>query len=228
MTRSINVLADDYLTQMVNLDPIFGTELGAGDDPAGLHDYPSNGISARADLDRATLKTAETIFPTAAETISKQLMIERLRTRIALHDAGEWMADINVIASPQHQIKQAIDLMPRTTNEDWETIAERLRRVPNALQSYKQSLRLSLENGHVVSQCQVLEAARLARKTGTPGGPSYFDELIASKNRGHPKMGDFLETACQEAASAYLDLATFFEQEYLPKTSTIDGVGHDC
>jgi uncharacterized protein (DUF885 family) len=167
MTRSINELADDYLARLVELDPIFGTELGAGDDPAGLPDYSADGITAKADLDRATLKAAETIRPTAAETISKQLMIERLRTRLALHDASEWMADVNVIASPQHQIKQAIDLMPRATNEDWETIAERLRRVPHALQGYQQSLRLGLENRHLASQRQVLEAARLARKTGT-------------------------------------------------------------
>ena len=227
MTRSINELADDYLARLVELDPIVGTELGAGDDPAGLPDYSADGITARADLDRATLKAAETIAPTATEAISKELMIERLRTRLALHDAGEWMADVNVIASPQHQIKQAIDLMPRATNEDWETIAERLRRVPHALSGYQQSLRLGLEKRQVASQRQVLQAARLARKTGTPGGPSYFDELIASQNLHHPQIGDFFERACQEAAAAYLDLATFFEQEYLPKTSNIDGVGPD-
>lgn len=227
MTRSINELADYYLTQLVELDPIFGTELGTGDDPAGLPDYSADGNAARADLDRATLNEAEATPATAGEIISKQLMIERLGARLAIHDAGEWMADINVISSPQHQIKQAIDLMPRNTKEDWETIAQRLLKVSGALEGYKLSLRLGLNNGHTASKRQVAEAARLARRTGTTGGPSYFDELIASKNRSHPGIGDFLENACQEAASAYLELANFFEQEYLPKTSNTDGVGSD-
>ncbi|WP_298209920.1 DUF885 domain-containing protein [Ferrimicrobium sp.] len=225
MTGSINELAEEYLARRVRLDPILATELGAGDDPAGLPDYSADGVGARAELDRSTLAKAQAIEATDTEVIAGQLMIERLSTGLALHDAGEWMAEVNVIASPQHQIKHAIDLMPRTTQEDWETVAERLRRVAASLESYEQSLRLGLQRGLIASQRQALEAARLARQTATPGGPSYFEELLASYHRSQPKSNMDFEAACQEAASAYLGLATFFEQEYLPQTIAVDGVG---
>lgn len=194
MTRSINELADYYLTQLVELDPIFGTELGTGDDPAGLPDYSADGNAARADLDRATLNEAEATPATAGEIISKQLMIERLGARLAIHDAGEWMADINVISSPQHQIKQAIDLMPRNTKEDWETIAQRLLKVSGALEGYKQSLRLGLNNGHTASKRQVAEAARLARRTVRRGAPHTSMNSSPPKTAATQGLATFLRT----------------------------------
>ncbi|WP_298336926.1 DUF885 domain-containing protein [Ferrimicrobium sp.] len=227
MTESINELANEYLANRLQLDPILATELGIGDDPAGLPDYSATGVVAKADLDRSILAKARIIDASDDEIVAQHLMIERLSTQLALHDAGEWMAEINVIASPQHQIKHAIDLMPRATVEDWETIAERLRRVRASLASYQQGLRLGLAQGLVASQRQVLEAARLARRTATPGGPSYFEELAASYHRQLPGDHMDFEAACQEAASAYVDLATFFEQEYLPRSTSVDGVGGD-
>lgn len=227
MALSINELASNYLAQLTKLDPVLATQLGTPDDPAALPDFSPDGINAVADLNRTTLAAVRGTEAAEDEVIGKELMMERLATKLALFDADEWMEEINVIHSPQHQIKQAIDLMPRNSDEDWETIAARLTRVPAALEGYKQTLRHGLAHRRIAPQRQALEAARLARQTGTQGGPSYFEELLAAWRRDHPKSQSGLEVACQAASVAYLDLADFLEQEYLPKTQNTDGVGTD-
>lgn len=227
MALSINELASSYLTQLTKLDPVLATQLGTPDDPAALPDFSPDGVNAVADLNRTTLAAVRGTEAAEDEVIGKELMMERLATKLALFDADEWMEEINVIHSPQHQIKQAIDLMPRDSDEDWETIAARLTRVPAALEGYKRTLRHGLAHRRIAPQRQALEAARLARQTGTQGGPSYFEELLAVWRSDHPKGQAGLEAACQAASVAYLDLAEFLEQEYLPKTQNNDGVGAD-
>ncbi|MCL5972856.1 DUF885 domain-containing protein [Ferrimicrobium sp.] len=227
MTPSINELAANYLNKLVKLDPILATELGTPDDPAALPDFSPEGQHARAELHRSTLATANVTEASEAEQIGKELMIERLTTQLSLYEAEEWLSEINVIDSPQHQIKQAIDLMPRETDEDWESVTARLTRVRGALEGYQQTLQLGLARGRIAPQRQALQAARLARQTATPGGPSYFDELLTSRRRQRPESVARLEAACHEAATAYLDFANFLELEYLPKTPEVDGVGSD-
>ena len=46
----------------------------------------------------------------------------RLRSELALFDAGEWLRDLRAIGSPLGETREVFDLLPRATDEDWSDI----------------------------------------------------------------------------------------------------------
>ena len=78
-----------------------------------LTDLSPDGFAALADLDRRTLAELAVTEPAdETERVAKEAMQERLGLDLARYDAGEVTSEVNVIASPLHEIRMVFDLMP--------------------------------------------------------------------------------------------------------------------
>ncbi|HEX2171872.1 MAG TPA: DUF885 family protein, partial [Dehalococcoidia bacterium] len=143
-------LANAYVDRWAALDPVGATDLGISGHDREMTDYSPAGHAARADLDRETL-AALSALPAAddRDRIAREALAEFLSLRLDQYAAAEHLRELRVIASPLQSIRGCFDLMARGSREDWETIAERLGRVPDALAGYRATLRAGLDRGLV-------------------------------------------------------------------------------
>ena len=94
------------------------------------------------------------------ERIAIAVMGERLSSSIDMYDAGEHECDLSVLRSAHGSIRQAFDLMPLGSDDDWEVARQRLAAVPAALDGVRASLAAGLASGR--SAARRPEMARLA------------------------------------------------------------------
>ena len=226
-------IADRYVEQYASLDPLAATAMGVGGHEDEMTDFSAAGAEARAALSRETL-TALSRAPAddRPDRLARDLMVEPLELRLALHDAGEHLRDLNVIASPMQRIRSNFDLMARSTKDDWANIAARMQKVPEGLAGLRAALEGGLARRLPVAARQVRECGRQA---GIWSGeqrstPSFFASLVDAyegTGLGDAQLRDALERAAQRASQGYADFRQYLEQEYLPQATDRDAVGRD-
>ncbi len=222
----INQVGDNYLRAYTLQNPVFATELGLPGVTA-LPDYTPDGYQGRRELAASTLAALAKVEPSdlTSRTVYASMQ-ERLSTDRDLLDSQWWAREVSVIQSPQHEIKEGLDLMPKDSAKDWEAVLARLEAVSTAIAGYQESLQYGLSHGDVPAAHQVTQAARLASLTGgTPDDPGYFSQLVSTCQ--HKQLGTALARAADKAASAYHDLAAFLTSDYLTHCSPEDGVGEE-
>src|ERR1700741_4995372 len=135
-------VSDSYVDDYIRLDPIIATMLGIPGYDDQLPDLSPDGHAARAELPAGALRAMGDLEPgDDGERDAKALLLERLGVEREVYDAGLVVSALNVIASPAQEVRQSFDLMPAASSDDWRTIATRMSRVPEALASYRESLR---------------------------------------------------------------------------------------
>src|SRR5699024_7641809 len=134
------------------------------------------------------------------DRITQHAMRERIGLEIELAEAGEDLADLNVIASPVQYIREVFDLMPTSTPEDWETVAARMQAVPGAVAGYIASLRLAAERGQVAPVRQV--EACIAESEELAGETSFWRTFAAGASVGGRPVDKSLAAALSEGAEA--------------------------
>ena len=226
MTRTptaVDRLADDLLAQYVVLDPIAATEIGVKGHDHEMTDLSPAGQAARTALARDALHALEASAP-ADETdrVTIDAMVYTLRSQLALDDAGETLAPLNNLASPLQGMRDIFDLMATDGDEDWATIAARLRALPAAAAGYAESLRAAADAGHVPALRQVEEGIKQATELADPG-TSFFPTFVAG---GPQALRDELDAAAAGAAAAYGRLADTL-RELAPRAPQRDAFGRD-
>ncbi|MDZ4828382.1 MAG: DUF885 domain-containing protein [Actinomycetota bacterium] len=214
-------IADRYVDQIAALDPIAATGAGIAGHDHELTDYSPAGADARAQLARDTL-TALAAAPSTgdADRIAAGVMAERLQLAVDQHEAGERLRDVRVIGSPVQSVRQCFDLMAYDTPEDWDTVRERMRRVPEALAGIELALREGIGRGVVSTKRQTLACATQAEVWSSES--PFFREL-AARHPGDSRLAD----AAEDATTAYADIASFLRDEYALQAEEHDPVGRD-
>ncbi|HEY2700231.1 MAG TPA: DUF885 domain-containing protein [Pseudonocardiaceae bacterium] len=228
----IDATSDRYVADYARLNPIDATFLGITDHDEALTDYSPEGHRARAELTATALRDIEAAeASTDAERAAKAVFAERSGIYLELHEAGLFQADLNVIESPPQQVRMVFDLMGTDTAADWELIAKRLVKVPDALANLRASLAASAARGQVSALRQVTKTADQCETwAGQRGGGSFFADLVegAKDVEGVDNaLRTDLRTGASAAASAYADLAHFLRTELAPKAREKDAVGAD-
>ncbi|GLW91549.1 DUF885 domain-containing protein [Actinokineospora globicatena] len=219
----VHQICDRYVDDIAAADPILATLVGVAGHDRDLPDLSPDGIAARAQVSRAALADIGGAEPTdAGEANAKAVFVERVGLQVELFEAGERLADLNVIASPPQDVRQVFDLMPNDTADDWSVIAARLGQVPAALAGYQVSLREAAANGDVAALRQVTKVADQCRTWAA----SFFTDLVAGAEVEGALRSD-LDAAAAGASSAYAGLADFLTGELAPKAPTEDAVGED-
>ncbi|MFD5317602.1 DUF885 domain-containing protein [Streptomyces sp. NPDC127098] len=212
-------LADSYVDALVELDPITGTFLGVPESADRLPDYSPAGQEARAELARTTLErlaVAESLpgAESAGERRCARLLRERLTAELAVHEAGESLRAVSNLFSPIHETRDVFNLMPTESDEDWATVARRLRALPDAAESYRQSLAAGLERRLPAGPRQVSTViGQLGEWIGGADDGSWFAGFVAG---GPEKLRAELDAAAEEATGAVARLRDWLRDVYAP------------
>ncbi len=230
-TTPIDAIAEDWVTTLADLDPTIATWIGI---PGRLDEY---GDASPAGHDRmireatrviAALESADPVDEVDIVT-SRDLRAD-LALTIEAGEAGLWMRDLNVIASPAQELRDVLDLMPTATDHDWAMIAGRLGNLPAAMDGYIETLRLGIANGVTPAKRQVREVITQASKHAARDGffSTFASGAQLAGGGGVPDSiaADLMRGAAASAA-AYGSLVEFLSTELLDAATEHDAVGRE-
>ena len=216
-------VAETWMDTLLELSPELHVELGRPGREGQYSDLSPDGHTARADATRAMLASAAATEVTdEVDEVTRAELIRTAELAIEAHDADLWQRDLNVIASPAQSLREVFDLMPTETAEDWEHIATRLRRLPDAMDGYLASLETGIASGNTPAIRQVTAVLAQARKLTS--SESFFTVLAASAPEDLRRE---LDDAAHQAVDAYARLTDFLEHELAPRATPRDAVGRD-
>jgi uncharacterized protein (DUF885 family) len=244
-TTAIDRVANEYLDALVELSPITSTYLGLAGHDGDLDDFSPSGYAAQSDLRIRTLAAlAGATSIDDIDQVTLAAMRERLGVAEEIHEAGLDQMSLNVLASPLQAIRDVFDLMPTQTNAHRMTFADRMTKIPAALDGYFESLRAAARHGLVSPRRQVEAcAAQCDQLTAQDGyfanllsaqalSPGSFEDKGAdrSDDKG-PDRGDApaeaLRHAVAQASSAYERFGQQLRSELLPQAPEADPCGRE-
>lgn len=223
----ITRLSNRFVTDLCALSPL--TAVMVGRDVVGdgrLDDLSPDGLAAIDDLVTSTLTAVRHTSPTGADDeVARDVLVERLEVERDRYRSGWAHADLNVLASPLQNLRQAFDLMRPSTADEWATVAARMAEVPQALAGYRRSLLHGVDHGHIPALRQVTACAQQCRIiAGTSEGPGYFRQMASGI--GHDVVPDgALARGAALADAAYDELADFLTERLAPVAPQRDAVG---
>ena len=227
---SLDVIGRRHVSEFARLDPSAAVKFGVATASGAMTDYSPDSYAARAELARETLLAATSApATTAGDRVAQRAMMARLRSELALFDAGEWLRDLRAIGSPMGETREVFDLLPRATDEDWSDILSRLQRIPSVLASYRQTLQLGIERDVVGSRGEaIVIAAQAGAFGGTDGvGRGYCTRLASTCGSSNVVLSSSLEEAALAADAAFGELENLLADEYAGAAGERDGAGRE-
>ena len=157
-------ISDRFVDDLSLLNPILATSLGITGHETELGDFSPEGSNRNAELVKSTLLELRSQSPlTQRDNIAKEVMIEQLSNDLTLYEMGEHFRDLNIMHSPLQSIRMVFDQMPKTTEQEWKNITERLTRIPAALDDYRKTLADGISRDLVSTVRQVAGCAEQVR-----------------------------------------------------------------
>lgn len=231
MSRIFDI-ADRYIDQIADLQPIVATYFGVPGHETEMPDNSPAGDAAQADLDRSTLRELKKVEPIdERDRLARDVMVEEIEISLEAYEAGEQYRGMNILHSPFQSARQIFDLMPRETKHEWDNIAARMSRVPDALSSYRQTLDEGVLKGETTTRRQVhgvIEQAKVY--SGQGSDPSFFDQLVSAydaTNLTDGALRERLVSAAHDASKAFANFGIFLSENHLNDAKDQDGVGRD-
>ena len=230
----VDAVADAHVQTVATLDPLSATAMGLAGYDHLMTDFSPAGLDAQADAIRATLAALDETPPLdEVDRVTVAAMRERLGLELELHEADEWLGQLNNIASPVQTLRDIFDLMPTATPEHWENVAARLLALPGAAAGIVESLRLAASRGRVAPVRQVQACVEQAEELAAE--ESFFTRLVG---------GDAVDAALDDSAAcqairrdlaegaaaaraAYAELARYLREELLPQAPEADAAGRE-
>jgi len=225
----IDAIAEQWVADLVELNPAIGTYIGAEGEHSGYADYSPDGQARVITATKGVLARLEAAEVTDdVDLVTKTELVSTLKLDLEADAAGLWMRDLNNLASPVQDIRGVLDLMPTASSADWAVIADRLHNVPAAIDGYIATLRHGIESGVVPAKRQVAEVVTQAKQIAARGG--FFDSFIAQAETAGAD-GNTLQSALAEgaalAAASYQKLERFLGEELAPQATSQDAFGRE-
>ncbi|MCY7325131.1 MAG: DUF885 domain-containing protein [Microbacteriaceae bacterium] len=227
---AIDQIAENWVLTVADLDPTVATWIGI---PGRLDEYGDLSPAGHALYIDEVAKVIALLDGTDAvddvDWVTKTDLGADLRLTVEESEAGLWMRDLNVIASPAQGLRDVLDLMPTASAADWANIAGRLRNLPAAIDGYIQALRAGIDQQVTPAKRQVREVLAQARKHEAPDG--FFFEFTGGAQLDDGELPESvtadLASGALASAAAYGVLATFLQNELLPAATESDAVGRE-
>lgn len=227
----IDHIADDFVKAHARLHPEVATAFGLPGDESRYSDYSPEGRAESIELDRRLIADVEAATPQdEVDEVTVAAIKERHGLEVEMAEAGEHFRDLNVIASPPQGIRDILDLMPTSTQDQWATIAARLHAIPAALESHAESLREGVRRGTVPAARQIEEVISQADALAD-SDTSFFTSFVAGARSDDGELGAALradlESGATAARQAYADYASFLGSEVANEAPETDAVGRE-
>ncbi|MCY3505029.1 MAG: DUF885 domain-containing protein [Chloroflexi bacterium] len=226
---AITDLGDTYVEKLAALHPNAATSLGIAGHEDELTDYSVEGFEARDRLTRDTLARLEVLADEAdGDRILREVMREALTVDAELHETGDYLAGLNVLASPMQGLRSTFDLMPTSGESDWATIARRLARLPEALAGYRTTLEAGLAGGRTAARRQVEACVKQCETWAGNSDGGFFAEFVGRSDDDLSEgLRRDLDGAATAAAESYRAFGSFLRDTYLPGAAERDAVGEE-
>ena len=130
-------LSNSYVEELCALDPFAATAIGVPGHDDEVTDYSPDGVEAELGLARRTLAASTRPLESDADRIAVAVMRDRIEVQLEGFEAGHPWRQLSAFDFPITFIRSAFDGCPRGTAEDWEHIATRMTRVPDALRIHR-------------------------------------------------------------------------------------------
>jgi uncharacterized protein (DUF885 family) len=230
---AVDTIADAYVSTIASLNPLAATEMGIDGYDHLMTDLSPAGWQAQADAARAVIAQLDGVEPVDdVDRVTVAAMRERIGLEVDLHDADEWIGDLNNIASPVQALRDVFDLMPTETPDQWANIAARLNALPGAVAGYVESLRLAAARGRVAAIRQVNECIKQAEELA--GADSFFTTFVTAgeaaslaSDPSNAGLRASLDEGAAAARTAYANLAAFLRDELAPQAPEADAAGRE-
>jgi len=226
----VDTIAEAWVDDLAELYPTIATYIGRDEYNDRYGDLSPAGADAGAARARQRLSELNAATPIdAIDEVTKMDLAGQLELMIETYEAKAHLRDLNVIASPPQDLRNALDIMPTATIDDWEIIAKRLDTLPAALDGYIETLRTGIESGVVPARRQVNEVVtQIARYTADDGFFATFaSEAAPAEGQLPASLARHLADAAGGARVAYDKLADFLHGELAPAATEQDGVGRE-
>jgi uncharacterized protein (DUF885 family) len=218
-------LADDFVTRLADLDTRVATMLGTRPGDDRVPDLSPDGQAALDELAGDTL--ARLPAATAVDEDDRRcarLLRERLQAQLAMSGSGEHLRAVRNIFGPHQQVRQLFELMPTATAEDWEVVARRLARVPQAFAGYTAALAEGSRRGMHAAPRQV---ETVVGQLDAWLDSTWFPQFVAGAPGELPAATrTALDANARSAQTAAAELRAYLAGSYLPAArDTPDAVG---
>ncbi|MFI5627765.1 DUF885 domain-containing protein [Nocardioides sp. NPDC051685] len=230
MTREVDARTDRYVEELCALDPLTATYVGVAGHDAELPDLSPDGMAAVEELNRAAYADVAAIKPVdEREQVAKEAFLERVGLDIEFTEAQLDRKFVSVITSGIHNLREAFDLMPTDTEDDWAAIGARLAGMPQAVAGYTATLREEAAAGRVSATAQYAKVAdQILGWTGQKGSGDFFTGLIARAPEGAPaSLRAELEASAAKANEAFAEFGRFMADDLVPRGFPKEAVGRD-
>ncbi|MFN2320376.1 MAG: DUF885 domain-containing protein [Dermatophilaceae bacterium] len=216
-------LADAYVTELAELNPILSTALGMRPHEDRVPDLSPAGYAADRALAERTLAALDELEAgNEREVRCATLLRDRLGVVVEGHEAGDHLREIRNIFGPPQALRSAFTLMPTRTDEDWAAIGRRMSRVGDAYRSWTTTLDEGRARGLLAAPRQVRELAGLLDEWVAG---DWFTDFVA---KGPDSQRDPLTQAAASATDATRALSAYLLDVYLPDSvGTPDAVGEE-
>jgi len=214
----IFALSDEFVTKSAAFSPMNCTRLGIPGFEDQLDDFSLAHANKSAAYAREALSAMKALQPIDdIDRIAQTVFIERVSSRLQLHDSREAYATYGQLASPVSGIRQIFSTMTYETPEKIANAASRMNAIGGALKSWKDGLEEIHAEGHRTASRQVLAVAGQL-KTHANGAYSKLAADIAPGNAD-------VAAAAKNAEAACLEMAKWMEEVHAPRSAESDGVG---
>ncbi|MCS4489733.1 DUF885 domain-containing protein [Corynebacterium sp. ES2794-CONJ1] len=204
MTHStpLDLAADRYVHDMAALIPTLASAWGLDGYEDQLQDYSPD---YHEQVYQRTARMLAELDHLDGDPIAKATMRDRLGVEVAMSEQGEDLRDLNNIASPIQDIRDTLVQMGETGR------ADRLRKVPQALEGYRQSLALAADRKMVAAQRQIHKVI------------AEIDTLISADTFN----GFGPEKDINKAYEAFAFLRQWLKDDLLPQAPHTDAFGRE-
>src|SRR6478672_10100031 len=112
--RQVDEIANRYVEDYADVDPVLATHLGISGHDGELTDLSWEGFERRAELTRSAFAAMRSVEPAdARDAAARSSFLERLGVQIDQIEALRPQTTINNLSSELHDIRGAFDLMPQ-------------------------------------------------------------------------------------------------------------------
>ncbi len=219
-------ISDRLTDQWADLSPIDATSHGVAGRDHLCTDFSPDGEEMRADLYKSTRQQLSEHLDHSdpVQARASKVIVGWLDWHISDYDSREWARDINHISGPFQNMRDSFDVMPKASQEDWDSICTRLSGFDVMLAGYRASLTVGVDAGDTVARRQA--ESLLEQVEASAGEESRF--LRFPDEAGSVGIDSGRVTEAVDAARAGCgDFAEWLRHSYLPAAKLQDAVGKE-
>ena len=204
------------------MSPMAATELGIRDLDDQLDTFTIAEADAEASLSKEVVEKAKALQPIdEIDAISKAVLIERLESRLKLHQSKESFITYSPIVNPATYIRQIFTIMPTEGDKSIANMAARLNLVGKSLEGWKSTLQEMDSLGLKTARRQVLVVAEQL-KTYANGGWADMARQLDPFDK-YPA----LHQAAKNASAASQEMSDWLRNTHAPRSNEADAVGQE-